>query len=626
MGRFCFSLCLWWLLLFSFAFHYSGVSFFILVLLNTVFCADIFVYSAWKDFWRGRVGLSLLVSVAVAAGFTSVLLHTFFTQYALERVPELYLYTSAFLTISLWAQGRRVREQERARIYIKKIDDFLPKAARRLVGSQVRKVFANELYRGDIVQVNPGERFPCDGIITHGKTSIDEQLITGNALPAYKITGQQVYAGTVNKTASVYVEVTRTLEDAELITILAAVQNSELRRSYCTSRLDTFAAWALFFILLVAGAQYGFAYYHGNASYRLLQLNNLLVILGLAPLGVLFAEGFPAFFALRCAKRKGIRVQNRYALAQLMQADTVFFDKTGTLTYGELSVCNVYPNPQTGLKKLLEVAASAEQRVDGPFAAAILKYARRHRTVLQEVDSFSVLPGFGVKALLGSETVWAGRAQWLEEQGIKVPKQVQQETETVICVAQGKRFLGYFVLEDALRDGAAQSVAYLKKLGKEPLLISGDNEPAVAAIAREVGIEKHNFNVLPKTKAEIITNLRALGKKVIMIGDGFNDIVALLQADVGIVFLSGKNTYHNWVDILISRRDLYALVDLFKIDKSIRRTGWFNAVLACVCTVGWIEFLLWYFAQQADGYWTLGGNVVIVLLILLNSMRLSNIK
>ena len=158
------------------------------------------------------------------------------------------------------------------------------------------------------------------------------------------------------------------------------------------------------------------------------------------------------------------------------------------------------------------------------------------------------------------------------------------------------------------------------------LLISGDNEGAVSEIAKEVGIEKQNFNVLPKTKAEIIGNLRALGRKVVMVGDGFNDIVALLRADVGVVFLSGNNTYYNWVDILLSRRDLSPLMDLFTMNKRIERTSRFNGVAVCLLNIIWVEYLLWQSSQQTDWRWTLGGCLAILLVILLNSMRLLKIK
>ncbi len=627
--RFLFSMFLWLVMVFSLTFRYSQVSFFILVLVNAVFCADIFIRSAWRDLNEGQIGFALLVSVCVIFGLLDSALHTFFASSFVFPIKESYIYVALFLTCALWIQSARVREQERAQIYIKKIDDFLPKSARKCRADRTCKVFANELAAGDSVLVRPGERIPCDGRITEGNTAIDEQLLSGNTLPVYKQKGDNVYAGTINKTAVIHVEVLRALPSSELMNVVRAVQQSELRRSLWTDDLDAYAAKALFFLILVVAGQSGFivtrygfshAWQYSSFCWQLLALG--------VPLALLFAQRLPFFFALHAANRAGIRIQNRYALSHLTQADTIFFDKTGTLTYGALNVRSMNPVKDTpqAARELLEAVACAEQRVNGPFAKALMSYAKEKHIVPRPVTTFEVIPGIGVRATCGKDTIFAGRIQWLTEQGLSLPRAACREKEVVVCVSQNDRYLGYFVLEDAIRPGAIETISFLKKEGKEMLLISGDNEGAVSEIAKEVGIEKQNFNVLPKTKAEIIGNLRALGRKVVMVGDGFNDIVALLRADVGVVFLSGNNTYYNWVDILLSRRDLYPLMDLFTMNKRIERTSRFNGVAVCLLNIIWVEYLLWQSSQQTDWRWTLGGCLAILLVILLNSMRLLKIK
>ena len=625
--RFVLCACLWLVMFFSLTFRYSKVSFFILVLINVVFCADIFIRCAWKDVCKGRFGLSLLVTTCVGAGFIDAALQTFLTHPVEGPIADLYLYASSFLTLALWVQGRRVWERERAQVYIKKIDDFLPKSARKVKGEQIRKVFANELKPGDYVLVKSGERLPCDGVLRQGKTTIDEQLLTGNTLPTYKQPGEPVYAGTVNKSATIRVEVTRPLSSAELMGVVQAVQNSERRRSFLTTDLDRVCGWILLGLVFVTAGQYGFMLVRGTTAHWLSCGQWVLALLALgAPLALLVAEGTSSFFGLRGARAIGIHVQNRHALAQFSKADTVFFDKTGTLTYGKLTVHHVEPAAAQRREELLQAVACAEEQVDGPFASALMQYIRQNPVAVTTASGVEVIPGMGVRALCGEEVILSGRIQWLEECEISLPEQVYREEDIVVCVAKNKQFLGYFTLKDSLREGAAQAVQFLQRSGKETLLISGDNERAVAAVAAQVGIEKQNAQVLPKTKAEIISNMRMLGRKVAMVGDGFNDIIALLQADVGIVFLSGKNTYHHWVDVLISRKDLYPLMDLFTINRRIRRISRFNAVAACVLNWVWIEILLFCYAGRADWRWTLGGGLGIVLLVLLNSMRLLKIK
>ena len=273
----------------------------------------------------------------------------------------------------------------------------------------------------------------------------------------------------------------------------------------------------------------------------------------------------------------------------------------------------------------METIATAEQLVDGPFADAINLYAKEHKIRTKRLLCFDVLPGLGVQATRGEDKIIAGRTQWLEEQGISTSAKIATAAEAVVCVALNGKFLGYLTLSDELRPGAKETVALLKSLGKDIILVSGDNEASVAVIAREAGIEKVNFDVLPKTKAEIITNLRSLGKRVAMVGDGFNDIIALLRADAGVVFASGKNMYNNWVDVIIKRRDLFPVSYLFTINKKLRRVVALNVVLAVLLNGA---LTAWLLRQPYGVGWALpvGGSLAVVLLILLNSTRMLKIK
>ncbi len=626
--RFYLSACLFLLLLFSLRLHYAPISFFILVLFNAVLCADIFVKSAWKDIFHARAGFPFLVSVVVYAGFFYSAFNTFVTRQLFGPVDDLYLYVSLFLTLSLWTQFCRVRERESVQIYVQKIDDFLPKSGRKLEGEDVRPVFANELKPGDKVIVKKGERLPCDGIIVQGSTSLDEQLITGNMMLAYKKEGNPVYAGTINKASPIAVEVTAPIGSSVLMGVMNAVRNNELRHRMFTTQLDTFSAFTLTVLLVIAMGQYGWLVYRNGGWWHYSGVVLVLLSLG-TPLALLFAESLPVYFAKRAARKAGIRIQNRYALDLLEFSDTMFFDKTGTLTRGELAVSGVYPATDTPRSKkiLLEAAACAEQQADGPFAGAVMKYTLRNRIFPKPVTSMEMIPGVGVQVVAGRNIIFAGRIPWMEEQGIELPQEVYWVQEAVICIAKNGVYLGYLTLSDALRPGARDVVDFLKQKEKDLLLVSGDNDLSVSAVADELDIEKRSSNVLPKTKAEIVGNLQAMGQKVVMVGDGFNDIVALLKADAGIAFSSGKNVYNHWVDVLIERPDLYPIMDLFKINQKLRRTSRFNAVASLLLSVVWVEFL---FEQAsfhvADWRWTLGGSVAVLLLVILNSMGLLRIK
>lgn len=630
--RFFLSCCFFVLLLFSLTFHHSDVGIFILVLVNVLFCADILARCGWKDLMAGRLSFALFAGAAILAGFLYSAFNVFLTRPLYGPSPNLFVYVSFLLTLSLWAERRLVREKEQTRIYIKKLDDFLPKSGRLCVGHQFRKVFAGELKEGDLILVKQGERLPCDGIVKQGKTSIDEQLVTGNMLPTSKRVGSSVYAGTLNKSSSVYVEVTLPLSRSALMNVIDAVKKGELRRGNFASALDTFSAVLLPLALLLSLGVYAYILYRFGAFSAGLNewfhyAGALLFCLALScPPALVFAPIFPSFFARAGARAKKIKIQNIYALDELVRADTVFFDKTGTLTYGELRVSGVFPVKESLKKALLETVATAEQLVDGPFADAVNGYAKKHKIKTKSLLCFDVLPGLGVQASTRADKILAGRIQWIKEQGVAVPDELLSVEAAVICVVKNGEFLGYLTLADELRRGAREMVDFLKAKGKDIILVSGDNESSVSSFSKQAGIEKMNFNVLPKTKAEIITNLRGLGKRVVMVGDGFNDIIALLRADAGIVFASGRNVYNNWVDIILKRKDLYPLKDLFTINTRLRRTATLNAAASFLFGIALVVWLFWRMPDVSDWHWTMGGCLAVVFLLLLNSVRLLKIK
>lgn len=626
--RFFLSVCLLLLVLGSETLHHSVIGIFILVLMDLLFCADVILRCAVKDMWRGNFSLSALVSVCALSGFVYSVLTSFHLVSWHGPVTDLYVYTMLLITLVLWVERRLSREKERTHVFIKKLDDFLPKAARLCVGRQFRKVFARELNKGDLVFVKVGERLPCDGIIRKGKTSIDEQLITGNMMPTAKRLDNRVYAGTLNKSDDIYVEVTETLPSSAIMGIVSAIKNSERHRAGSRSLLDGYAAWVLPIIVICSVALYVCLLVRHGAAQWYAYLGVFLFTTALfCPAALAFAVVFPSFFARKGAKRLKLKIQNLNALEKIVSASTMFFDKTGTLTYGELRVSGVYPVSETAKKPLLDAVCTAEQLVDGPFADAVNIYAKEHKIKPKKLLAFDVLPGLGVQATSRGNQILAGSIPWLTEQGINISQEITQQCEAVICVAVNGTYLGYLTLADALRPGAQEMVQFLKSRGKEIILVSGDNESSVSAIAQQAGIEKFNFFVLPKTKAEIVGNLQGLDQQVVMVGDGFNDIIALLKADAGVVFSSGRNVYNNWVDVIIKRRDLKGMAYLFAIHYKLRALIRQNVILSVVLNGLLAAWLVWQSAAEPAGWQQpVAGALAIVVIVWLNSTRMMHIK
>lgn len=615
------------LILFAVAGDYAGTGIFILSLCMYLFCADVFHRAALQDAASGRISFACLVSLSVSAAFAYSLLKTF-TARPIAGLPENLYGECALLTVlALWVMRREVLKKERTHVFIKKLDDFLPKSARVLRERKQYKVFARELRPDDLILVRPGERIPCDGLVAKGTSAVNEGIITGNMLPASKRKGSRVFAGTLNKTDDLYITVTGLLNRSAVMGIVDAVKNSEIIRSPGVSPLDKASAWLVPSAVVLAGAAYAWALYTATQPDWAHYIGVFLIVLAFAcSPALVFSVWLAEFFARGGARGRQIILQNPEALHRLAEAKTLFFDKTGTLTYGELRVSGVFAAQGVALKQLLEAAAAAEQQVDGPFAKAVNLYVAQHKVRARKLTCFDVLPGMGVLAVCGRDKIMCGRESWLLERGIQTRVEETSRQNPLICVAKNDRFLGYFVLSDTLRPGAAEMVSFLHERKKEVIVVSGDNEDSVGAVARQAGIEKMNFNVLPQTKAEIVNNLRALGQKVAMVGDGFNDIIALLRSDVSLVFFSGRNVYNNWVDIIIKRGDLSAITDLFALHKKMRRAVTANLVLSFLAGGALAAYVLFVAREPLAWYVIPGGLTGGAALIFFNSVRLLNIK
>jgi len=620
--RFWLSVCLFLLVIFSLTLRHSLVGVFIFALMDAVFCADVFVRCALKDAGDGKIRFSAFVTTVVLAGLILSAYNTFCTKQLSSPVQEVYAYVTLFITLSLWGQQRLIRMKERSRVFVKKLDDFLPKSGRKCDQGKYHSVFAKELATGDEVYVKAGERLPCDGKIIKGKTSLDEQLITGNFQTASKQPGDEVYAGTLNKSADITVQVVQPLEKSAIFGVIEAVKNGELRRSDFNSELDWFSVWILPVLLAVAAGSYlvGLSHY-GTASW-MAQSGILLTVIALgAPCILVFCGAFAKLFVVAGAKRKQLKIQDVFSLQRLVQADIIFLDKTGTLTYGQLRVAKIYPVKGFTAEEVMQAAAIAEEKVDGPFAQAVKMYRWTQQAPTPPSATTEVFPGKGVRARFKKDIFLVGSPAWLTEEKVKHVAVSAEEALAVIGVAKNQKFMGYMTLADEVRVGAAEVVKFLQEEGKEVVLMSGDNEASVEAVAKQVGINKINAGILPQTKAEIITNLRTMGKRVVMIGDGFNDIVALLKADAGIVYATGNNVYNYWVDVLVERLDLFALKDLFILNRRYRKTAMWNALFAFAVALIWTG-LLFLWKQPFTWPWTLGGAAAGGIIVFINSMRL----
>ncbi len=583
---------------------------------------------AISDIKNFQLTEDVFVVISLFAAFLYTLVYILFPLKEFGGINNLILEAVFLLMIVNESKVPVVKEREKAKVFIKKIDDFLPKSARLVLeNNKDKKIFASEIKKGDLILVRAGERLPADGVITKGKTEIDESLITGNTVNAFKAPGHKVYGGTLNKLSDIIIEATATLNSSEFMSIIKAVKASERDKEKFIRPVFVYSKYALPAVLLSAVGIWVFILSLAGFKQVMYHAQILLFLIFFStPAALLVTRSLSGFFTKMGAKIKGIQLSSINALHVFNKSQVCFIDKTGTITYGELKVNQVFPTEKNKLRTLLKSALSAEYALNSPFAAAIREYCTAKRVGAEKTSSLEVLPGKGVLAQTAAGVITIGNADFLLARGIK-PDEIPTawEHDTVTCVALGEEFLGFITFFDNLKPGAFEAMEKLTKKGKKIYLLSGDNEKTVAWIAKESGIESYYAGVLPEEKAMHVRKAQAEKNIVAMAGDGFNDILALLRADVSIAFAKKDNLHTNWVDILIKNSDVNSLYSLLKMYKDFRVNVIENMVLAFIFNILLVVFI--YYRQTATPWYTCIGFMMLgILAVAINSARLIRVK
>lgn len=436
-----------------------------------------------------------------------------------------------------------------------------------------------QLRRGDIVLVKPGERIPADGVVAVGESSVDQSPITGESIPVAKRSGDQVYAGTINQQGVLEVRVTRLASETTLAKIIKLVAEAQSERAPTQRLIDTFGDRYAFGIIagsllmmLVLTLLLGWPF--RESFYKAM---TLLVVA--SPCALVISTPASILSAIANAARHGILFKGGAHLENLAHVRVIAFDKTGTLTTGKPEVTDVIPlNECCTPDDLLRMAASVEQRSEHPLAAAVVKTARERGLRLEEVTDVQAIPGLGVRARLNGDTVWIGNERLFAEQGEKLAAalsarvaSLEAEGKTTMIVSNG-RARGIIAVADRIRPAARQVVAELRRLGVDRIaILTGDNPRVARAIATQLGVDEVHAELLPEDKVRIVKDLAARHGRVAVIGDGVNDAPALATATVGIAMgAAGTDVALETADIVLMADDLARLPHAIALSRQAR--------------------------------------------------------
>ena len=440
----------------------------------------------------------------------------------------------------------------RARAGIEKLVHLTPQTARLLLPDGENIVPAGQVRVGDRLRVLPGESIPVDGVITSGQTSINQAVMTGESLPVDKTVGDEVSSGTVNQYGAFEMRATKVGEDSSIQRMIRLVQSADAGKARIVGQADRWATWIVVIALTAAALTW-------LITGEIIRAVTILVVF--CPCALVLATPTAIMAAIGNATRHGFLVREGDALERLAAVRRIAFDKTGTLTYGTPRVVAV-ASALAGLDRagLYALAAGAEQLSEHPLGKAVVAgYREENSGEIAPAESFEMLPGRGVSAVVDGRRVLAGNPQLLADHGVAVSPDAErqrllEEGATMIYVAADGVFAGYLALSDTLRAESAATIAALEAAGVRPVLLTGDHESAAGAIAARLGIREVRAGCLPEDKLEEIGRWQRDGVHVCMIGDGVNDAPALKKADVGIA-MGGVGS-----DIAVEAADI-ALVD-----------------------------------------------------------------
>ncbi len=539
-----------------------------------------FYKGTWSSLRMKMFNMDSLIAIGTSAAFIYSLVSfvLFFVKTGSPigidgKIPDLYFETSAFLItfvmLGKWLEARTKGKTSEA---LKKLMGLQAKTARVIRGDKTMDIPVDQVVKGDIVMVRPGEKIPVDGKIIKGSSAVDESMITGESMPIEKNVGDNVIGATMNKTGSFEFQATKVGGETALAQIIRLVEQAQGSRAPIQGFADRVSAWFVPAVLVIAVLTFIVWMLLGaGLQFSLMAFTAVLVIacpcaLGLAtPTAIMVGTGKGA--------EKGILIKGGEPLEAACKINVVLFDKTGTITKGKPEVTDVL---SIGMDEdeVISIAASIEKQSEHPLAEAIYKHAEEEGIALEEVKDFKAIPGHGVQAEVNGHVYYLGNRKLMEEiAGADIEKinrkskKLEEQGKTVMLLARANEIVGAVAVADTVKDTSREAIEKLKKLKIAVYMVTGDNERTAKAIASQVGITNILFEVLPEDKAGEVKKLQDTGKKVAMVGDGINDAPALAQADLGIAMGSGTDVAMESGGVVIMKNDLRDVVTAIELSR-----------------------------------------------------------
>ncbi len=545
-----------------------------------------FFQRGWMSLVNRSTNMFTLIAMGTGVAYFYSLVATVFPQVfpasfrEMGGTPALYFEAAAAITaLVLLGQVLELRARSRTGAAIRALLDLSPKMARVLRDGREQDVPLEQVVPGDRLRVRPGEKVPVDGVVLEGTSGVDESMITGESIPVSKGPGSRVIGATVNGTGSLVMRAERVGSETLLAQIVRMVSQAQRSRAPIQRLADRVSGWFVPVVIAIAILTFAAWSFFGpepRLAHALVNAVAVLIIacpcaLGLAtPIAIMVGTGRGA--------HAGVLIKNAEALERMEKVDTLVIDKTGTLTDGKPRVASVITAAAgQDENELLRLVASLEQGSEHPLGAAVVEAANARGLALSSASDFQSHTGRGVSGRVDGKNVLIGNEKLFEENGIfaagltQKAEELRRGGQTVILIAVDGQAAGLIGIADSIKASAAPALSELKSEGLRLVMLTGDSRATAEAVAKTLGIEEFEAEVLPDKKSEVVQRLQKEGRIVAMAGDGINDAPALAQADVGIAMGTGTDIAMESGGITLVKGDLAGIVRARKLSRATMR-------------------------------------------------------
>ncbi|MBU2995372.1 heavy metal translocating P-type ATPase [Cellulophaga baltica] len=540
-------------------------------------------YATWMFFERAYKSiitwnLNMFTLIGIGAGVAwlfsvfGMLFPDFFPEQFKTESGAVHVYFEAatvILTLVLMGQVLEARAHSKTNSAVKELLKLAPNKAMRVVNGNEEEVSIDQIQKGDILRVKPGDKIPVDGAITEGHTTVDESMISGEPIPVNKIEGDKVSSGTINGNQSFLMKAEKVGSDTLLSQIIHMVNDASRSRAPIQKLADTVSGYFVPVVVIIALLTFGvWAIWGPEPAYVYALVNAIAVLIIACPCALGLATPMSVMVGVGKGAQNGVLIKNAEALEKMDKVDTLIVDKTGTITEGKPTVEKMGSfNDSFSESEITQLIASLNSSSEHPLAEATVKYGREQNIEISKTDNFSAVTGKGVEGTVEGKKLDLGNAKMIEYANATISSEkeakaqsFQKQGKTVSYLAVNGSVAGYVVIGDKIKATSAKAIKELQDKGISVIMLTGDNHDTAQAVASELNLKNFKAGMLPENKLEEVKKLQEQGHIVAMAGDGINDAPALAKSDVGIAVGTGTDVAIESAMITLVKGDLHGIV------------------------------------------------------------------